>query len=89
MEKVSPLRRLEKTLSVGNMWIYILSLAKKNGVYAYSLSEGIEKKFGFSPSRLMCYLVLYRLEAEGLIRSKFVQRRKYYFSLMHHEGQVQ
>ncbi len=80
MEKVSPLRRLEKTLSVGNMWLYILSLSGAGGIYAYALNEGIKKKFGFSPSRLMCYIVLYKLEAEGLISSKFMQRRKYYFA---------
>ena len=81
MEKennTSAQRRLEKAVSFGNLWIYILSLCGKKAVYAYCLRELIMERFGFCPSRLMGYLVLYKLEAEGLISSKFVKRRKYY-----------
>ncbi len=74
-----PVKRLKRTLTVGNLWIYILSLIKKKKkVYAYILDGGIEKEFGFKPSKIMIYIVLYKLEAEKLIESKFEERRKYY-----------
>ncbi len=74
-----PVRRLKKTVTVGNLWIYILSLIKKHKkAYAYTLDSGIQKEFGFKPSKIMIYIVLYKLEAEKLIESKFEERRKYY-----------
>ena len=51
---------------------------KSGKVYAYVLPDAIKKKFGFSPSKLMTYFVLYKLEDEGLISSAFSGRRKYY-----------
>ncbi len=51
---------------------------KKRKVYAYALPSEIKKSFGFLPSKLMAYFVLYKLEDEGLISSKFEGRRKYY-----------
>jgi len=51
---------------------------KKKRVYAYALPDEIERSFGYSPSRLMTYFVLYKLEDEGLISAKFEGRRKYY-----------
>lgn len=78
-EKYSPIRRLKKHLTSGNIWLYILSLIKKEKkFYAYALDKEIEKKFCFKTNRVMIYLVLYRLESEELIHSKFEERRKYY-----------
>ncbi len=51
---------------------------KKKKAYAYALPLEIEKSFGFLPSKLMTYFVLYKLEDEKLISSKFEGRRKYY-----------
>lgn len=80
MEKpTAPVRRLKSLLTSGNLWLYILSLIKKKGeLYAYALDKDIEGKFGFRPNRIMVYVVLYRLEAEGLISSEYRKRRKYY-----------
>jgi DNA-binding PadR family transcriptional regulator len=75
----SPIRRLRNLLTSGNLWLYLLSIMQKDGeLYAYALDERIERDFGFRPNRIMVYVVLYRLEAEGLISSKFRERRKYY-----------
>jgi len=76
--KTSPMRRLKHHLSAGNIWLYVLSLLGKKSIYAYSLDEEIEKNFGFKPNKIMIYVVLYKLEAEGLITSEFIERRKYY-----------
>jgi DNA-binding PadR family transcriptional regulator len=78
MRKSKPVLRLENSLTHGNIWLSALSLMKTKKVYAYALPSEIKAKFGFSPSKLMTYFVLYKLEDEGLISSKFEGRRKYY-----------
>ncbi|MBN2477846.1 PadR family transcriptional regulator [Candidatus Micrarchaeota archaeon] len=79
IEKSKPVKRLKKLLTVGNIWLYVLSLIKKKGKhYAYALDDDIEKNFFFKPSKVMVYLVLYKLEGEGMIESHMEERRKYY-----------
>ena len=73
-----PVARLFHSITHGNIWLAALSLMKQKKVYAYALPEGIEKEFGYSPSKLTTYFVLYKLEDEKLISSKFEGRRKYY-----------
>ncbi len=74
-----PIKRLERLLTSGNLWLYILSLLEPDGkLYAYELDRRIEGEFGFRPGKIMNYVVLYKLEGEGLIRSEFKERRKYY-----------
>lgn len=74
-----PVKRLKQLLTSGNIWLYVLSIIRKDGkAYAYTLDEELERKFFFRPSRVMIYLVLYKLEAEGLISAKIEERRKYY-----------
>ena len=68
-----------KVITQGNLWPYVLSIIKKDGkVYAYQLDSIIEKRFGFLPGKVMLYLVLYSLEESGMVKSSFVERRKYY-----------
>ena len=77
--KTKPIKRLKNLLTSGNLWLYILSLIKRDGkLYAYNLDSEIEKEFFFKPSKVMTYVVLYKLEDEKLIKSEFVKRRKYY-----------
>lgn len=82
MEKITgtaPIKRLKRLLTSENLWLYILSLIRQNTrLYAYGLDSRIEKEFSFRPNKIMVYIVLYRLESEGLIKSEFQQRRKYY-----------
>lgn len=75
----SAMNRLKTSLTTGNLWLHILSLIlKKKRVYAYALGEEMKKHSGFEHGFLMNYLVLYKLEKEGLIASEFEGRRKYY-----------
>jgi DNA-binding PadR family transcriptional regulator len=76
--KTAPMRRLEKHLTGGNLWLYILALLKKGKRHAYALDEEIYREFSFKPNKIMIYVVLYKLESEGMIDSKFEGRRKYY-----------
>lgn len=78
MPETRPLRRLRRHLTIENLWLYILSLVRKEECYAYTLPEQIEKEYGFKPSRVMVYIVLHMLEGEGLIKSEQKERRKYY-----------
>jgi DNA-binding PadR family transcriptional regulator len=78
LQKSKPIARLVHSITHGNIWLSALSLMKSGKVYAYVLPAGIKKEFGFSPSKLMTYFVLYKLEDEGLISSAFEGRRKYY-----------
>ncbi len=76
-----PVKRLKQLLTVGNLWLYIISLIKRNGrMYAYTLDDEIEKEFFFRPGKVMIYLVLYKLEGDGMIKAETVgeERRKYY-----------
>lgn len=77
-EGSKPLRRLSHSLTHGNIWLAALSLMKSKKVYAYALPEQIQRSFGYSPSKLMTYFVLYKLQDEKLISAKFEGRRKYY-----------
>jgi DNA-binding PadR family transcriptional regulator len=74
----SPMKRIKHHLTGGNLWLYMLSLLKKGKRHAYSLDGEISREFAFKPNRIMVYIVLYKLEAEGMISSEFEGRRKYY-----------
>lgn len=78
MADSKPVSRLKHSVTYGNIWLAALSLMKRKKVYAYALPDGISAKFGFLPSKLMTYFVLYKLEDEKLISAKFEGRRKYY-----------
>ena len=72
------LRRLKESLTTGNLWLSILTLLKKRDCYAYEISPLIKKQFGFEMNLIMGYLVLYKIEADGLISSYHMERKKYY-----------
>ena len=78
MSITKPVARLSHSLTHGNIWLAALALMKRKKVYAYALPDEIARQFGYSPSKLMTYFVLYKLEDEKLISSKFEGRRKYY-----------
>lgn len=73
-----PFLRLKHSVSHGNIWLAALSLMRRRKVYAYALPSEISRHFGYMPSKLMVYFVLYKLENEGLISSRLEGRRKYY-----------
>ncbi|MCC7552247.1 PadR family transcriptional regulator [Candidatus Micrarchaeota archaeon] len=73
-----PIQRLERHTKINNIWMYILSLLNKKKLHAYTLNQEIKNTFKFKPSRIMIYLVLYKLENEKLISSYLKDRRKYY-----------
>ena len=68
------LRRTKRKVTVENLWLYVVSILLERPRYGYELVEEIHRRFGFRPSRITCYVVLYRLEREGLIRSSGATR---------------
>lgn len=73
-----PFSRLEKSNTIENLWLYILSLAQKQPIYAYRLQKEIEREFGFHPGKITPYRVLYRLEQQGFVKSKIKGRKRIY-----------
>jgi len=76
---MTPIERLIHQNTIGNLWIYILILAKKRPIYGYTLRREIKEKFGFLPGKISAYRVLYRLEKEGYLKSEILERKRTYF----------
>lgn len=73
-----PIERLQRSNTKENLWIYILSLLKKRKVYGWEIPALINQEFSFKPGRITPYRVLYRLENQGLVKSKLKDRRRVY-----------
>ncbi|MEM3030255.1 MAG: PadR family transcriptional regulator [Candidatus Micrarchaeia archaeon] len=77
-DKTLPEKRLARALTTENLWLYVLSLLRRRERYAYTLRDDIESEFGWKPGLILSYVVLYKLQAEGLIAGRQRGRRKYY-----------
>lgn len=73
-----PFERLQKSNTVGNLWIYILALLKEKEIYGWEIRSLIDKRFNFKPGLITPYRVLYRLEKQGFVKSKIKERRRIY-----------
>ncbi len=79
----SPSERFRKSITNDNLWIYVLTLLKKNRMYAYELNEKIEKEFNFAPGNVTAYIILKRLQIDGYVKASGTEKsggpqRKYY-----------
>ncbi|MBU0762252.1 MAG: PadR family transcriptional regulator [Candidatus Altiarchaeota archaeon] len=76
------IQRLKSKTSVEILWPYILALTKKEPVYAYEIRELIKGRFGFDVGNVTSYMVLYKLESSGLVKTEWKnvgnRQRKYY-----------
>jgi len=75
---MQPFQRLQKTNTIGNLWIYILSILKEKPLYGYEIPKLIKEEFNFKPGKITPYCVLYRLENQGFVKSKIKERKKIY-----------
>jgi len=73
-----PLLRLKRSLTIDNLWLYILSLLSKKEMHAYAVLSEMEKRYGWKPGLVTPYVVLYKLEEEGYITGHDRERRRYY-----------
>ena len=78
------LNRLKEKLTKENLWLYILFLLERRPLYAYEINARIKNSFGFEPAMITVYVVLYKMEREGLVLSTTEKRppsnvvRRYY-----------
>ncbi len=63
-------QRLLKGITVGSLWLYVLTVLLNNPSYPYDVRKMIKEKFGFEPPIVTLYTTFYRLEREGLIRKE-------------------
>jgi len=55
-----------------------LLLLSTESRYGYELRGLVKERFGFWSGTVTAYRVLYSLEAAGMVKSRAVERRKYY-----------
>ncbi len=73
-----PLNRLKHKTTKEILWIYILRLLIEHDLYGYELKKGLSQRFDFDPALITSYVVLYRLEREGYVTSRWDKNKKYY-----------
>jgi PadR family transcriptional regulator, regulatory protein PadR len=77
-----PLERLKTNITTACLWPYILALMKDEPVYAYEIQDKVKERFGFEVGQVTAYMVLYKLETDGLVRTEWRnvenRQRKYY-----------
>lgn len=73
-----PLVRLKRKLTTENLWIYVIASLMIEPTYAYHVRKLINEFFGFSPTTITLYSVIYRLKKSGLIKEELVSGEKIY-----------
>lgn len=74
-------KRLISKLTKENLWLYILTELLKKPMYAYEIAKVLKEKYEIPVATVTTYIVLYKMEREGLIRKKNnsgIIGRKYY-----------
>ena len=59
--------RLVNKVTKENLWLYILKMLMDRQMYAYEIRKNVKEKFGFSTATVTVYVVLYKMQREGLI----------------------
>ena len=62
------LKRFFKIVTVGCLWMYVIAALAKGPTYAYDIRKRIKEIFGFAPSTITLYVVVYNLRRLGLIK---------------------
>jgi DNA-binding PadR family transcriptional regulator len=75
---MEPIQRFNSSIQEGNLWIYVLSLAKEQEVQKKNIAGLIFEKFGFLPSNLMVRTVLFRLENDDYASREKLKGEKAY-----------
>jgi len=75
---MEPIERLEKSNTIENLWVYILLILKEKPSYSWEILKEIKERFKFKPGLITPYRVLYKLEEEGFVKSKFKEKRRVY-----------
>jgi len=72
-----PLERLKYSITLNNLWLYVIKLVKERPMYSREIHKMIKEKFNIKTDIITVYSVLYRLERGGFIK-RSGNYRKYY-----------
>jgi len=72
------IKRLKEKTGIDILWIYVLSLLKKESCHPYLLRKKISDKFGFLPGEVTVYVVLYKLKSRSFVSSKKEENKTVY-----------
>jgi len=61
-------QRLVKKMTIENLWMYILRLLIERPMYGSEIIQALRERFGIKSAAVTIYVVLYRMEREGLIK---------------------
>lgn len=75
---MEPSKRFANSISEGNLWIYVLALAKDQEIQEKEITALIFEKFGFLPNGFMVKTVLFRLKNEGYVSREKLKSEKAY-----------
>lgn len=75
---MEPNKRFINLVTEGNLWTFILSLAKEAEVKEEDVSRLIFEKFGFLPNEFMVKSVLFRLKNDGYVSKEKLASKKAY-----------
>lgn len=78
MTKTEPLIRLRRKLGVETLWLFLLAELARGKSHPYKLVSAIKERYGFDAGRVLPYVVLKKLEAEGYVESYVEGNRHYY-----------
>lgn len=59
--------RLVEKLTKENLWLYILTMLKERPMYGYEIAGRLKTEFGIPIATITAYVVLYKMEREGLV----------------------
>lgn len=82
--KTKAMRRLITRTTKENLWLYVLTLLIERDYFAYELRGVIRDRFGVKIAAVTAYVLLYKLQREGLVELSIERRegkrptRKYY-----------
>jgi DNA-binding PadR family transcriptional regulator len=75
---MEPIQRFISSIEEGNLWLYVLSLAKEQEIQKKDIARLIFEKFGFLPNNLMVRTVIFRLENDGYASRERLKGEKAY-----------
>lgn len=67
---MTPFERFKNSITFGNLWIYILALAKENHLLKSKVESLIFEKFGFLPNKITTQIVIKKLENKNYLKSE-------------------
>ncbi|MCG2869630.1 MAG: PadR family transcriptional regulator [Vulcanisaeta sp.] len=63
------LARLVSKLTKENLWIYVVRLLMERPMYGYEIAKEVRARFNIDITNVGVYMVLYKMERDGLIET--------------------